>query len=49
MDVPPFPLGCGVREPKMARRLKITQPEVSVSVRRGEQIARETGLSILGK
>jgi REP-associated tyrosine transposase len=39
----------GVRETEMARRLKITQPAVSVSVRRGEQIAKEKGLSILGK
>ena len=39
----------GVRETEMARRLKITQPGVSISVRRGEQIAREKGLVILGE
>ena len=39
----------GVRETEMARRLKITQPAVCISVRRGEQIAKEKGLSILGK
>jgi putative transposase len=39
----------GVRETEMARRLKITQPAVCISVGRGEQIAKAKGLSILGK
>ncbi len=39
----------GMRETEIARKLKITQPGVSISVRRGEQIAREKGLVILGK
>ena len=39
----------GMRETEIARGLKITQPGVSVSVRRGEQIAREKGLAILGE
>jgi hypothetical protein len=39
----------GVRETEMARRLKVTQPAVCIAVRREEQIAKEKGLSILGK
>jgi len=38
----------GVRETELARRLKLTQPAVSISVRRGEQIAKEKGLEIPG-
>jgi hypothetical protein len=39
----------GIRERKGARRLKLTQPAVCISVRRGEHIAKEKGLDILGK
>jgi len=38
----------GVRETELARRLKLTQPAVSISVRRGEHIVQEKGLEILG-
>lgn len=33
---------------KLARRLKLTQPAVCISIRRGEHIAREEGLDIPG-
>jgi len=32
---------------ELARRLKLTQPAVSISVRRGERIVKEEGLEIL--
>ena len=38
-----------MRETEIARRLKVTQPAVSISVRRGEQIAKEKRLVILGE
>jgi predicted transcriptional regulator len=37
----------GMRETEIAQRLKLTQPAVSISVRRGEQIVKEKGLVIL--
>ena len=39
----------GLRETEVARRLKLTQPAVCISVRRGEHIAKERGLDILGE
>ena len=36
----------GVRETEVARRLKLTQPAVSISVRRGDHISKEKGLEI---
>jgi chromosomal replication initiation ATPase DnaA len=39
----------GMRETEVARRLKLTQPAVCISVRRGEHIAKEKGLDILGE
>jgi REP element-mobilizing transposase RayT len=39
----------GMRETEIAQRLKVTQPAVSISVRRGEQIAKEKRLVILGE
>jgi len=39
----------GMRETEIARRLKVTQPAVSISVRRGEKIAKEKRLVILGE
>jgi hypothetical protein len=39
----------GLRETEVARRLRLTQPAVCISVRRGEHIAKERGLDILGK
>ncbi len=47
-----LPLGgerLGMRETEVTRRLKLTQPTACISVRRGEHIAREKGLNILGK
>ena len=37
----------GMRETEVARRLKLTQPAVCISVRRGQHIAKEKGLDIL--
>jgi len=36
-----------MRETEVARRLKLTQPAVCISVRRGQHIAKEKGLDIL--
>jgi len=38
----------GVSATELARRMKLTQPAVSISVRRGGKIAQEEGLAILG-
>ena len=38
----------GMRETEVARRLKLTQPAVYISVRRGQHIAKEKRLDILG-
>ena len=37
----------GLREIEMARRLKLTEPAVSISMRRVEQIAKEKRIKIL--
>ena len=39
--------GLGLPKTEVARRLKLTQPAVCISVRRGEHIAKEKGLDIL--
>jgi predicted transcriptional regulator len=37
----------GLRETEVARRLKLTQAAVCISLRRGEDVAHEKGLDIL--
>ena len=37
----------GMWETEVARRLKLTQPAVPISVTRGQHIAKEKGLDIL--
>ena len=39
----------GMRETEVGGRLKLTQPGVCISVRRGEHIAEEKGLDIPGE
>lgn len=39
----------GVSATALARRLKISQPAVSISVRRGEKLAIEKGFQLLGE
>lgn len=39
----------GMSATEIAKKLKMTQPAVSISVRRGEQVAKEKGLAILDK
>ena len=39
----------GVTETALAKRSGLTQPTVSISVKRGEQIAREKGLKLGSK